>query len=526
MYIDGKTKTVLLRARDPLYLRSLLPVSRLVDHDKYNIAVKHTIGSTKVLRNLGFKVPAPIMTQYRWPGKYTPFDHQYTMSEFLTLHKRAFNLSEMGVGKSASAIWAADHLIEAGEVRKVLILSPLSTLERVWKQDLFDLAMHRTVGVVYGSRKKRLEVLGYDLDFYVMNHEGIKIKDVFEVLRKRKDIDLIIVDEASVFRNAGTDLFKALRKVILGHQRLWLLTGTPCPNEPTDAWALARLVAPNRVPQFFGQFRRNTMIQVATHKWVPRPEAYKVAYDAMQPAIRFKKADCLTLPPVVTVERQAQLSKEQVKHFKDMMQTTLMQHGTEKITAVNAADKVNKLRQILCGVIKHPEFDNRYIEIDHGPRTELLIDTLHEAAAKVIVVVPFKGIIKTLEKKISKHFSVAVLNGDVSVRKRNEIIVNFKTTPDPHVLLCHPKVMSHGLNLTEADMLIFYAPIYSNDQFQQVLERFNRAGQTRTMTVVRMAAHPIEWKIYQSISAAQDVQSSILDLYSSIITEGEYQHAA
>jgi hypothetical protein len=76
--------------------------------------------------------------------------------------------------------------------------------------------------------------------------------------------------------------------------------------------------------------------------------------------------------------------------------------------------------------------------------------------------------------------------------------------------------MSHGLNLTEADTLIFYAPIYSNDEFQQVTERFNRAGQTRKMTIIRMAAHPLEWDVYKLLANRQSVQSSILNLYKQV----------
>jgi hypothetical protein len=76
--------------------------------------------------------------------------------------------------------------------------------------------------------------------------------------------------------------------------------------------------------------------------------------------------------------------------------------------------------------------------------------------------------------------------------------------------------MAHGLNLTEADMLISYAPIYSNDEWQQVMERFNRAGQTRKMTIVRMAAHPLEWAIYKMLDNRQQGQNSILDLYKQV----------
>lgn len=76
--------------------------------------------------------------------------------------------------------------------------------------------------------------------------------------------------------------------------------------------------------------------------------------------------------------------------------------------------------------------------------------------------------------------------------------------------------MAHGLNLTEADTLIFYAPIYSNDEYQQVIERFNRTGQTRKMTIIRLGGHALEWDIYRMVDSKKDTQESILSLYKSL----------
>jgi hypothetical protein len=76
--------------------------------------------------------------------------------------------------------------------------------------------------------------------------------------------------------------------------------------------------------------------------------------------------------------------------------------------------------------------------------------------------------------------------------------------------------MAHGLNLTEADTLIFYAPIYSNDEYQQVIERFNRVGQKRKMTIVRIGAHPLEWSIYRVVDNRGVTQDNILKLYKTI----------
>lgn len=519
--IDKNTDSVILRTDDPWALRDLLPRSKTLPHPDWNWACHHTLESTKVLRNLGYEVPAPIRTQYTWPGRFDPFDHQIQMSEFLTMHRRAFNLSEMGTMKTNAALWAADWLMVTGRVRKALILSPLSTLEGVWQNDIFDTLPHRSAAILHGTKDKRLKYLGIEADFYILNHDGIKIAELHAAIAKRPDIDLVIVDEAGMFRNPKADKYKALAKLMKNRpdMRLWLMTGTPCPNAPTDAWSLARLVSPERVPQYAGAFQRDTMMKVSNFKWVPKVDAFEKAYSAMQPAIRFRKRDCISLPPVTTRDMGAGLTQPQtdaVKQLKDHM-VTLAANG-QQVTAANAADQINKMRQVLCGALKDPQ-TGVYHPIPHGPRLKALLETIQQASAKVLVVVPFKGIIRILEKEVAKHHSVAVVNGDVSMAKRGEIFKAFKTQTDPHVLLCHPAVMAHGLNLTEADMLIFYAPIYSNDEVEQVNERFNRAGQTRKMTIVRLGCHPLEWQIYKMTDTRAKAQSSILDLYNTMMTD-------
>lgn len=524
MILIPEKHTVLLKHRNPESILSLIPRSRLLSPEVsaqangHNLAVYHGIEETKLLKNIGADIPAPMLSYYKWPGRFTPFDHQKTTAAFLSQHYRAFCLNTMGLGKSASALWAADYLMHEKVVKRVLIVSPLSTLERVWRNEVFQVLMHRTAVVLHGSRQRRLELLDTQWEFAVINFDGLKI--IADEVAKRKDINLIIVDEASNgYRNASTSRYKTFKKMLQPWMRLWLMTGTPCPNAPTDAWAMAKLVNPGGVPEYFGSFQRLTMNQVTQFKWAPKVEGYKIAYDAMQPGIRFRKEDCLDLPPMTWQKRDCNLSTEQKDMYKQMHTLMETEAKTNTITAVNAADKINKLRQILCGSVKDTE-TGEYITLDFKPRLELLLECIEEAGAKVIVIVPFKGITYALEKEVSKHYSCAVLNGDVSVKKRNEIIGAFKESPDPHVLLCHPKVMSHGLTLTEADTMIFYAPIYSNDEAGQVVERINRPGQTRNMTIIQIGAVNLEWNIYNLVESRKQGQESILSLYKNELEKG------
>jgi SNF2 family DNA or RNA helicase len=516
MLIHQPTNSVVLKLHDPTRVLTALPgLSRSINAPEGNVQIKHTLATTLQLNALGINVPSPILYRYNWPGKYTPFEHQRPMADFHTRNDRGLNLSEMGVGKSFATLWAADYLMSIGEVHKALILSPLSILETIWQQDIFDVLMHRSSVVTHGTREFRLNAFSMDVDFYIANHDMIAHKEIATLVRKRKDIDLIILDEASFFRNSRNLSYKFFAWATEHKRRVWLLTGTPCPNAPTDAWALARLICPQRVPKFFGSFQRQTMRQVSQYKWRPVNGHEKIVFDALQPAWRIKKKDCISLPPLTVSNRQTQLTAEQQKQFKLMRDFMILQHKTTRLTAVNAADALIKLRQICCGSVKNG--DNIYETIDHSIRLKELISVINEASAKALVIVPFKGITRVLETELAKHFSLAVLNGDVSIKERTRIIRAFKSGPDPRLLLCHPQVMAHGLNLTEADTTIFYAPIYSHDQYAQVIERFNRAGQTRKMTVARIAACSFEWDIYSLLDNRALNQDSILKLYERII---------
>lgn len=522
MIVHPESQSLLLRLQQPELVEKVIPKwTRRVEYEGHNLAVKFDLDVARVLRNMGIKAPSPIRYFYHWPrpAKFTKvLNHQVATSEALTLHQRMFVLNEMGTAKTASALWAADYLMSKSAVTRTLIVSPLSTLELVWADEIFNVLMHRSYTILHGSRKKRLARLEQDFDFYIINHDGLKVID--KELKARKDINLVIVDEAAAYRNGSTARYAVLENFLQPWHKVWLMTGTPCPNAPTDAWALTRLVSPGNVPKHFSHWRRQTMIQISQHKWAPRPESYEMAFRAMQPAVRFRKADCLDLPPVTFENRQCGLTKEQTGLVNEMKKEAAAElaNGVQ-ITAANAADKVNKLRQILCGAVKDGATET-YHTVPHAPRLNLLLECVEQAAAKVLVIVPFKGITYELQREIEAEWareSVAwqldVVNGDVPPSRRAEIFRRFKADPDLKLLLCHPRVMAHGITATEADMMIFYAPIYSNEESQQVMDRINRPGQTRKMTIIRLGATQLEWNIYAQVEGKRLGQESILEMY-------------
>ena len=115
--VDGKA--LLLKLRNPNRVTSVISNSKQVDTNE--VLVKWDIDAAHKLRNLGVRAPSPIETRYKWSGTYKPFDHQKKTSAFFTMNKKAFCFNEQGTGKTASAIWAADYLLNQKQISLSLI---------------------------------------------------------------------------------------------------------------------------------------------------------------------------------------------------------------------------------------------------------------------------------------------------------------------------------------------------------------------------------------------------------------------
>jgi len=502
---------VQIKVRNPQQVLHLIPHAE--QHaDPHTLIVPHGLEEVKILRNLGVKVPAPILHQYDWPGSFTPFAHQRDAAAFMTMYQRCFVLLDMGLGKSMAALWAADWMMRNDIIRRVLILSTLSCLDATWYREIFRNLMHRTSIVMHGTKQQRMAALTEDVDFFIMNHHGMLVMK--NELPKRNDIDLVIVDEASMMRNAKTEIYKALQRYIQPRHRLWLLTGKPCPNGPLDAWGLARMVSPSRVPQFYTRWRDETMHQVSRFKWVPKPSAVARMYDALQPAIRYAKADCLDLPPTIYLDRKTELTELQERYFQ-MMRTRLVLWAAEhKVTAANAAILLGKLLQICAGAMRTD--DEQYVGIDASTRLGVLKELVDQSEAKSIVFVPYTGALRQVADFLRTTYGVSeveVIDGSTSRAQRADILKAFQDTPKPQILLAHPRVAAHGLNLTAAATTVWFSPIHSLDIYDQANERMIRPGQTRTTTIAHIGATSLEWKVYDVLRKRGAAQEEFLELF-------------
>jgi SNF2 family DNA or RNA helicase len=454
-------------------------------------------------------VPSPIVRDYNWPGIFKPFNHQKDTASFLSLRRRAFCFNEAGTGKTSAAIWATDYLMNLGEIKRVLVICPLSIMQSAWHADIFKTAMHRTCGIAHGTVDKRIKVINGAYDFVIINFDGVHT--VFDAI-KAADFDLIIVDEANAYKSTSTRRWKTLAKLIQSHTRLWMMTGTPAAQSPLDAFGLARLISPHRVPKYSGAWRDRVLNQLSRFKWIPKSNATQQVHEALQPAIRFTKKECLDLPDVVYQTRDVPLSPQTQKYYNALKKQLLIEAAGEQISAVNAAASLNKLLQISGGAVYTDK--REVVQFDIKPRMTALEEVLDETLNKVVVFVPFIHTIEVIAEHLNdKHISTEIIQGSVSPQQRTQIIKQFQEQTDPRVLIIQPQSAAHGITLTAADTVVFWSPVMSVETYLQCIARIDRVGQKNTMTIVHLQGSDVERRLYSMLQGKVDTHQKLVDLY-------------
>ena len=505
-------KTLILNLKDTNKVTSVIPNSKVIGENK--VAVKWGLDESRVLKNLQIKnIPSPIIGQYDWPGMHKPFDHQKTTAAFLTLNPRAFCLNEQGTGKTGSVIWAADYLIKIGMIKRVLVICPLSIMDSAWRADLFKFAMHRHVDIAYGSKDKRQRVINSNAEFVIINYDGLEI--VAEDVAKG-GFDLIVIDEANAYKNAQTTRWKTLNRILKPDTWLWMLTGTPAAQSPVDAYGLAKLVNPQGVPRFFTSFKDSVMLKVSQFRWVIKPNADQIVFNALQPAIRFTKEECLDLPEMTYVVRDVALTPQQKKYYDLLRKQLVVEASGEHITSVNAAVGLSKLLQISCGAVYSDS--GEVLSFDIKNRYNVLREVIDETKQKILIFVPFKHVINILSEKLdSDGFTTEIINGDVPANRRTDIFKRFQDTPDPRVLIIQPQAAAHGVTLTAADTVVWWGPTPSLETYAQANARAHRAGQRHPVTIVKLQGSNAEKHLYKMLDNRIDVHTKLIDLYKNLL---------
>ncbi|RWA81463.1 MAG: DEAD/DEAH box helicase [Mesorhizobium sp.] len=179
----------------------------------------------------------------------TPFPTQLSGAAFLAANRYALLADEPRVGKTGTAIIAADYIMAAD----VLVITTASG-RGVWKRGFADWSVfERTVQIADGKAALTANVV-------IVGWPSLTNAKIMAQLLARR-WNLVISDEDHFAKNFDAKRTQALYGQLLdggAHlqnltalyacaDRVWPLTGTPLPHSPADMYPRLRALAPNRL---------------------------------------------------------------------------------------------------------------------------------------------------------------------------------------------------------------------------------------------------------------------------------------
>lgn len=546
-YFD-KTRNLLVYSGQPGVLTQYIPDIVVINSNYF--AVPYRLQCLQVLAYYRWNVPPPMTDEtYDFPiepGK-KPLPHQKIYANFTVLHPRMFNLGDPGSMKTLATLWAMDFLmLHAKEKFKALIIAPLTILETVWSAGIYrNLLGRRTFELLTGDSDRRMKLLERDVDCYIVNPDGLKVGahirrkmdprrpqqkrvelDGFSAaLAARDDIKMVIIDEASGFKDATTARHVCGTMIFGKVPHLKQLTGSPTPNRPTDAYGLAKL-SNNAYGKSFKGFQLETMIRVSEFRWVPQKDGYEKAKRLLTPAVRFTLDELWDGPPMTFQRRKVELTTEQKKlmlALKSDLQV-IVKSG-HAIDAANESAARQKFIQISMGAVYDAQHNAHLV--DAHPRYVELEDIIDSTERKVLVFVPITSVVhevikylkNTWRKRQGCKWTCDFINGEVPAKQRPGIINEFASNSDFKAIIVDPQATAHGINeFVVADTVVWFGATDKAELWIQGNARVRRPGQKYPSTCFQLVSNKLEEEIFTRLETNTGMQGLMLDA----IRKGEF----
>jgi SWI/SNF-related matrix-associated actin-dependent regulator of chromatin subfamily A-like protein 1 len=436
------------------------------------------------------------------------FPYQQIGAEFLATHRNALLADDMGVGKTPQSIWGADLI----GVKNLLVLCPGIGRDQ-WAREFSQWQqLPRTVGIITDTKTVP------DTDVVISSYNSLLAYPILKKLVGRR-WDRIICDEAHYLKSpdairtrvvygAKCDGTKGLSATTDG---IWLLTGTPFPNGPHEAWTHASALfkaAPadvhdyqqwldyfcSTIPGTWGARVMGTQ-NIPEFVQLLKPFILRRLLDDVQPDLPPERyghvvvrPDKLPPMPELPDEIRAVIEAAQAKLLSDNLDEagSISEDGAAAMAYVQSTH-LSSLRK-WTGVAKAPAV------------AESIREDMANGLERVVIFAVHREVIKILGNTIPNN---RIINGDTPQKERQYIIDAFQGRvphDHPRAVICQIDIASTNLTLTAAHDVAFAETTWVPKDVWQGVRRCRRIGQR----------YPVLAKIYSLQGSLDEVVGTTL----------------
>lgn len=446
----------------------------------------------------------------------------------LDLKGRVGVFMEMGTGKTRVTIETIARLRRA---RRIVVVAPLSAAG-VWRREVRKWAPEaRTITATHGSIKQRAAKVKDAADrthkrrvYILVGYESFWREPLRrQILRWAPDV--IIYDEAHRLKSWRTRQAKFAHSLgqknnkIHTPRHIFALTGTPMPNGAQDAFSIFKAIDPDILGSRYTDFEVRYIVKggYKNYQIIGYKNETEIQDIIAENSFRITKEDALDLPDQVDVVVPVELSKKGRYYYDRMAKDAIVQieSATKKGTALGriVLSQELRLQQIASGFVRVEE-KGEIISFDKSKENALkdLLSDVFVQHPKAVIYCRFRRDVEAACKVAEKlGITVYRLDGTVSLLKREKRIRQFRQTGELAVIVAQIQVASESIDLTAANIAIFYSRNWSLLNYDQARSRVHRHGQKKKVTYYHLiAVDTIDEKIQKGLAKKEDMQAKLL----------------
>ena len=379
---------------------------------------------------------------------------------------------EQGTGKTAMALAAFDVMREARNADILFVVGPKTVLGE-WQKDCFRfLGDKYKVSIIDGGRDKKIEALSKRADIFVVGYEALSNLRIRVDAKIRDKKAVLVVDEAFFVKNKYAERSKTVRNLRKKFVRVFVLSGTPAPNSPSD------VVHQSDVADGGYAFRgyRETGDKLRDAEIVAEALETRGVY-----LRRNKESVAPFLPPKKLLIEKAIMSGRQERLYSDARDRLVvyLRSMNNEIFRRDLTGYFAK-RAALSQICACPSAVDELCSGDHAklPVLDALLRRLIEDENKKVVVwTVFSPSVEELRKRYEKYGLVRI-DGSVDDKSRKEAIDRFQNDESARVFLGNPAAAGAGITLHAAADAVYVSYPTQAAHFFQSMDRIHRIGQT------------------------------------------------
>lgn len=421
-------------------------------------------------------------------------------------------LWQMRTGKTKSTLDLACYRHKKGDITGVLVIAP-NGVHCNWIRRQLPQHMWETVPYIAhawqaseahkpehaASLERVLSCRGEALAVLAVNSESIihdkPAKIIARFLRRHQGKCMLVVDESHDFRSPGSKRTKRARSLKKYCKVRRILTGTAVSNSPLAAYSQFELLENHALgfenfADFEGHYAYYVQERTKGGRSYERLDHYRNLDDLQGRMARWAsvvlREDVDDMPDLVMDERTVVLPEAQMKAYRTLLKEMILElEDGGEVEAIDGGARLVKLQQMLGGFVVDVDGQVReLVSDDENPRLQAMLDEVRSSDGKAIVWCKYREDLRRVVRALAAEGIRCVeYHGAVhSQAKRQQAIDDFNNDPSVRVFVGQPKAGGQGLDLSAADLILWYSHTFDLIERDQANERATQIG-GKTVTI-------------------------------------------